>query len=200
MTEFLAPLGLARLQMFFAPARYNGRAMRAVLPLLTLALLTATAAAQSAAATPEDRAIAHLVREVPDWPTTEKCFSCHNNGVAAAALFAAVRRGHKVPEKSLAETLRWLSQPAKWSGKREGGAPTDETLVRIQFGAALADALDAGLVKERQPLRDAAKLIAAVQAKDGSWQVNAEGLLGSPTTLGTALATHMARRVLIQNR
>ena len=135
-------------------------------------------------------------REVPRWPAEEKCFSCHNSGVAAAALFAAVRQGHKIPDKALAETTRWLSQPDKWDGKRDGGTPTDQSLVRIQFGAALAEALDAGAVKERRPLLDAAKLIAAEQRKDGSWQVNAEGTLGSPTTLGPALATHLARGVL----
>jgi hypothetical protein len=168
--------------------------MRIGLPLLTLILL----AGQVCAQTPESRALAHLAREVPAWPTSEKCFSCHNNGVAAAALFAAMRQGHKIPEKALTETVRWLSQPDKWSGKRDGGTPTDETLVRIQFGAALAEAIDAGAVKDQRTLRKAAKLIAAGQRKDGSWQVSAEGLLGSPTTLGPALATHLARRVLLK--
>jgi hypothetical protein len=142
------------------------------------------------------RAVDHLAREVPRWPAEEKCFSCHNSGVGAAALFAAVRRGHKVPDKALAETKRWLTQPDKWDGKRDGGTPTDQPLARVQFGAALAEAIDAGAVKERRPLLDAARLIAADQRKDGSWQVNAEGTLGSPTTLGPALATHLARGVL----
>jgi hypothetical protein len=163
--------------------------------LLTLAFLVAGPAdAEPPAA--ERRAIDHLAREVPGWPAEEKCFSCHNSGVAASALFTAVRRGYKVPDKALAETARWLSQPAKWDAKRDGGAPTDQALVRIQFGAALAEAIDAGVVREKEPLRQAAKLIATEQRKDGSWQVNAEGALGSPTTLAPALATHLARRVL----
>ncbi len=170
--------------------------MRSLLPLLVLVLLAGPCAAEPAVPTPESRAIDQLAREVPRWPAEEKCFSCHNSGVAAAALFAAVRRGHKVPDKSLAETTRWLLQPDKWDGKRDGGVPTDQSLVRIEFGAALAEALDAGAVKERRPLLEAAKLIAAEQRKDGSWQVNAEGSLGSPTTLGPALATHLARGVL----
>jgi hypothetical protein len=166
--------------------------MRTVLPLLTLLLLAGRCAAES----PEDRAVNHLAREVPRWPTEEKCFSCHNSGVGAAALFAAVRHGREVPDKALAETTRWLAQPDKWDGKRDGGEPTDPALARIQFGAALAEAINAGAVKERRPLLDAARLIAAEQRKDGSWQVNAEGSLGSPTTLGPALATHLARSVL----
>jgi hypothetical protein len=168
--------------------------MRSVLPLLALLLLVGRVTAEPP--TPESRAVDHLAREVPRWPAEEKCFSCHNSGVAAVALFAAVRGGNKVPEKALAETLRWLKQPDKWDGKRDGGTPTDPALVRIQFGAALAEAIDAGLVKERRPLLDAARLIVAEQREDGSWQVNAEGSLGSPTTLGPALATHLARRVL----
>jgi hypothetical protein len=160
-----------------------------------LALLAGPAAAEPPA-TPEGRAIDHLAREVPSWPAENHCFSCHNNGVAAGALFAAVRLGHKVPDKALEETTRWLSRPEKWDAKRDGGAATDQALVRIQFGAALAEAIDAGVLKERGPLREAAKLIAADQLKDGSWHVNAEGSLGSPTTLGPALATHLARRVL----
>ncbi len=168
--------------------------MRNLLPLLTFFLMAAPCAAEPRAA--ESRAVDLLAREVPRWPAEEKCFSCHNSGVGAAALFAAVRAGHEVPDKALAETTRWLTQPDKWEGKRDGGAPADQALARVQFAAALADAIDAGLVKERKPLTDAARLVAAEQRKDGSWQVSAEGSLGSPTTLGPALATHLARGVL----
>jgi hypothetical protein len=170
--------------------------MRSLLPFLTPLLFAAPCCAETP--TPESRAVDHLAREVPRWPAEEKCFSCHNSGVGAAALFAAVRHGYKVPDKALTETTRWLTQPDKWEGKREGGPPTDQALMRIQFGAALADGVDAGLIKERRPLLDAARLIASDQRKDGSWQVNAEGSLGSPTTLGPALATHLARGVLRQ--
>lgn len=170
--------------------------MRVTLAALALVLLAGSAAAEPPAPTPESRAVAHLAREVPSWPAENKCFSCHNSGVAAGALYAAVRLGHKVPDKALEETTRWLSQPDKWDAKRDGGTPTDGALVRVQFGAALAEALDAGVLKERRPLLDAAKLIAGEQQKDGSWQVSAEGALGSPATLGKCLATHLARRVL----
>ena len=46
---------------------------------------------------PEQRAIEFLSREVPAWPAENQCFSCHNNGDAARALFAATRAGHSVP-------------------------------------------------------------------------------------------------------
>jgi hypothetical protein len=171
--------------------------MRTILSALALVLLAGSSAAEPPA-TPEGRAIAYLAREVRSWPAENKCFSCHNSGVAAGALFAAVRPGHTVPDKALEETTRWLARPEKWDAKREGGTPTDQALVRIQFGAALAEALDAGVLKERRPLLDAAKLIAGEQQKDGSWQVDAGGSLGSPATLGTCLATHQARRVLVK--
>src|SRR5438132_3959047 len=96
--------------------------------LLTLAFLVAGRAAAESP-TPERRAIDHLAREVPRWPAEEKCFTCHNSGVAAGALFAAVRRGHKVADKALAETTRWLARPEKWDAKRDGGTPTDQALV-----------------------------------------------------------------------
>src|SRR5690242_15296652 len=120
--------------------------MRTILSGLALAILAAPAVAAPPAA-PEDRAVAQLARWVPAWPAEEKGFSCHHSGVAAGALYAAVRQGHKVPDKALEETTRWLSRPEKWDPKREGGAPTDQALVRIQFGAALVEALDAGVVK-----------------------------------------------------
>jgi hypothetical protein len=167
--------------------------MRRPAPLFALLLLVGP----STAATPEDRAAAQLARWVPAWPAEEKCFSCHHSGVAAGALSAAVRLGHKVPDTALTETTRWLTQPEKWDPRRDGGVATDQALVRIQFASALLEAIDAGLVKERKPLLDAARLIATDQQKDGSWRVNAEGTLGSPATLGSALATHLARRVLV---
>ncbi|MFN0122677.1 MAG: hypothetical protein ACKV2V_19440, partial [Blastocatellia bacterium] len=35
------------------------------------------------------RAVAFLAREVPAWPARNSCFSCHNNGDAARALYVA---------------------------------------------------------------------------------------------------------------
>jgi hypothetical protein len=166
--------------------------------LVALLLFAGASSAEPPAPTPEGRAVTYLAREVPAWPAQEKCFSCHNSGVGAGALIAAVRRGHKVPGRALDETARWLSRPEKWDARRDGGAATDTALVRVQFAAALAEAIDAGKMTERQPLRDAAKLVAAEQQKDGSWQVTADGSLGSPATLGTALATHLARQVLLK--
>jgi hypothetical protein len=172
--------------------------MRTILSGLAIVLLAGPVAAEPSAAASEDRAVAQLARWVPAWPAEEKCFSCHHNGVAASALFAAVRLGRKVPEKAMEETTRWLTQPEKWDPRREGGASTDQALVRIQFGAALLEAIEAGLVKEREPLLGAARLIATDQQEDGSWRINADGTLGSPATLGSALATHLARRVLVK--
>jgi hypothetical protein len=150
------------------------------------------------ALTPEERAVAHLAREVPAWPKENDCFSCHHNGVAAGALYAARRKGLKVSNEPLEETTRWLARPEKWEYKRDGAAPTDKALMRVQFAAALVEAVEAGVVGDRKPLLAAARLVAAEQQKDGSWQVDAEGSLGSPATLGPALATHLARRTLAE--
>lgn len=153
----------------------------------------------SAAAPPADaegRALSYLSREVPRWSAENKCFSCHNNGDAARALYAAVRLSRPVPERALADTTRWLSRPGDWDCNRGYEMASDKVLARIQFTVALLEALDAGLLKDREPLARAAELMARDQRPDGSWKVDADGAVGSPATYGTALATYLARRSL----
>jgi squalene cyclase len=143
--------------------------------------------------TPESRAVAYLTREVPRWATENHCYSCHNNGDAARALYAA---GRLVPDRALADTTRWLAHPETWDKNAGDGAAGDKVLARIQFAAALVEALDADRVKDRKPLAQAAQRIAADQQRDGSWKVDAKGAVGSPATYGSCLATYLARRTL----
>jgi hypothetical protein len=157
---------------------------------LLIALLTAPATS------PEERAIAFLAREVPAWSVANKCFSCHNNGNAARALYTAVRLGYAVPDKALTDTTRWLANPAGWEANGGDEAFNDKQLARYQFTLALSDAVDAARVRERQPLSEAAASIAARQLRDGSWAAGPEGTAGSPTTLGSALVTAEIRRLL----
>src|SRR5438132_7801391 len=98
--------------------------------------------------TPENRALAYLLREVPRWSTENKCFSCHNNGDAARALYTATRLSYPVPPQALADTSRWLAQPQQWDHNGGEGPSNNKQLARIQFAAVLVEALDAGLVKE----------------------------------------------------
>jgi hypothetical protein len=154
------------------------------------------AAEISRAAAPEPRALAYLAREVPLWSVENKCFSCHNNGDAARALYQAVELGDLVPDAALAETTRWLERPERWEQNGGEGLFSDKMLARVQFAAALADAVDAGRSKDRKALVRAADLVAGDQSGDGSWRVDAEGNVGSPATYGPCLATVMARRSL----
>ena len=133
-----------------------------------------------------------LSREVPLWPQENRCFSCHNNGDAARALMAVgVRR------EPLAATLDWLADPEAWDRSgREAGPAVDRRLARLQFTAALADALEHGLLLERAPLLRAAGRLAADVRPDGSWPVEDEADPGSPATYGPALATATARLLL----
>jgi hypothetical protein len=160
------------------------------MPLLFVALLVALRAS------PEERALAYLSREVPAWSVANKCYSCHNNGIAASALYTAGRLGYKVPEKALADTTRWLADPAGWDRNGGNQAFNDKPLSRLHFALALLDAVEAGRVRDRQPLLAAAALIAPRQLQDGSWAIGPEGTAGSPTTLGPVLATAEARRLL----
>src|SRR6266849_3622048 len=147
-------------------------------------------------ADPQRRALAYLAQEVPRWARENKCYSCHNNGDAARALYTAAQLSHPVPTNVLEDTSRWLERPQQWDHNGGDGPFSDKKLARIQFAAALVDALGAGLVKDRQVLTRAADLIVEHQERDGSWQVDAAGAIGSPVTYGACLATHQARRIL----
>jgi hypothetical protein len=144
----------------------------------------------------EARALSFLAREAAAWPAQNKCFSCHNNGDAARALYTAIRLKRGVKADDLAATTRWLSRPAGWNHNGGEGPFNDKKLARLQFAAALVDAMDAGLVTEPEPLSRAAAWVAEFQQKDGSWQTEADGGIGSPATHGAALATYLARRTL----
>jgi hypothetical protein len=168
--------------------------------MLTMALLMWGALTDAKAAlelaTPEGRAVAFLSREVPQWSAEHKCYSCHNNGDAARALYAAKRLGRPVRGAALADTTRWLSNPGGWDHNGGEGPSDDKSLARLQFAAALSEAKEAGLVRDREPLDRAAALVAALQAKEGSWPIQTGGSAGAPATHGTALATFLARRSL----
>src|SRR5262249_48619872 len=75
------------------------------------------------------------------------------------------------------------------------GPYSDKKLARLQFAASLMEARDAGLAKDQRALAQAAALVAALQDRDGSWQIQ-EGAVGSPATHGTTLATALARDTL----
>jgi len=142
-----------------------------------------------AAPGPEQRAIDFLAHEVPQWARDNHCYSCHNNGDGARVLFLARRRGYTVPDAAFAGTLDWLRNPAAWDEAHGTPGFSNVTLARIQFASAL--------LESQLPLRDAAALVARAQSADGSWTVDAGSLAGAPATYGRALATYMARRVLV---
>ncbi len=163
--------------------------------LLWIVLLAADASL-ALPSTPEGRALAFLAREVPRWSPANNCYSCHNNGDGARALYGAVRLQAAVPAEALRDTSAWLNQPDRWDHNGGDGPYSDKKLARIQFGAALVAAIDAGALKGHEALRKAAELVAPFQEQDGSWHVEAEGTIGSPVTYGPVLATHLARETL----
>ena len=158
---------------------------------LALAGFLSGAAAQDTGA-PVARAVRFLSGEVPRWPVENHCFSCHNNGDAARALYAALRAGHTVEDAALDATTDWLRRPDAWDDNALGLEFSDQTLARIQFASALVSAMDAGRVVEDAPLVAAAARIALDQQADGAWRLDTSGSLGSPVTYGTALVTRAA--------
>ncbi len=166
---------------------------------ISLGLCVSAAAAIAAARggmSPEDRAIAFLEREVPQWSSENKCFSCHNNGDAARALYAAVRSKRPVADSALADTSQFLAQPDAWDRNGVDAEFSDKRLARLQFAAALAAAAGADRIANKQALVRAAELVAADQDPDGSWPMDAAGAVGSPATYGRPLATAIALDVL----
>ena len=143
------------------------------------------------------RAATYLADEVPRWSEENHCFSCHNNGDGARALFVAREIGHAVPPAALADTLQWLRHPGRWDDNRGNPAFSDKKLARIQFAASLLAASEAGLIGEKRPLIEAAESLLPYQEPEGFWKVDAEGSVGSPTTWGSHLATHSVRRLLV---
>jgi len=145
---------------------------------------------------PEARSVAFLTREVPRWARENHCYSCHNNGDAARALYQAARAGHRVDRQALADTTGWLLQPAGWDHNGGDGPFSDKRLARIAFTATLATALSTEWVRDRSVLARAADRLALDQAPDGSWPTDGEDAAGSPAAYGRSLATYQARQSL----
>ena len=171
--------------------------------LFTIVLLSAVGSAPSESRQRPDnaevRAIAFLEREVPAWSKNNGCFSCHNNGDAARALYLATRKGYTIPQSALSQTTEWVSQPHNWENNKGDPGFSDKTLANVQFASALLAAFEAGLAKDRQPLAAAARKLLAEQAADGGWHIEPDSALGSPATWGTTLTTLMAIKVLRQD-
>jgi hypothetical protein len=146
---------------------------------------------------PEQRAVRYLAGEVREWSKANGCFSCHNNGDGARALFVAVQKQWNVPVDALIDTRRWLQSPERWDANRGNPAVSDKKLARIQFTAALAVAVATGNSEDRGALRRAAHSLIPLQDRDGSWRIDETGV-GSPATWGSALTTWLARRTLEQ--
>lgn len=144
----------------------------------------------------EVRAVAFLAREVPAWSKNNGCFSCHNDGDAARALYAATGQGYAIPQNALRATTAGVSQPDTWEQNKGDPGFSDKTLSNVQFASALLAAFEAGQVKDRQPLELAARKLIAEQAADGAWRIEPDSALGSPATWGTTLTTAMALKVL----
>ena len=126
------------------------------------------------------------------WAKENACYSCHNNGDAARALLTALRTGDLANRAPLDDTLAFLSQPEKWDANGPEGPFKDKKLARIQFAAALADAIHMRAIEDRGQLAQAAALVAELQMPDGGWEIDAAGNVGSPVTYGRALSTRMA--------
>ena len=177
--------------------------MRPTIPTILASLLAlgpAAAGPGSCAAgddrTPEGRAVAFLAREVPRWSRENRCYSCHNNGNAARALYEARKVGLRVPEDAMADTTAWLARPSGWDRNGGEGPFSDKRLARVSFASTLAAATRTGSIRDRGALKQAADRLADDQAEDGSWTLEGDEAPGSPSAYGRMLATFLARETL----
>jgi len=147
-------------------------------------------------ATPETRALAYLMREVPGWRETHRCGSCHNNGDGSRALFRARALGYDVPEVAVANSREWLVAPLEW--EREAGEPgtSDTKLARIQFAAAALAAAEARVIADPRLLAEIAARLASDQDPDGAWRIAQQSSIGSPVAYGPHVAAWLASRTL----
>src|SRR5262245_111584 len=99
-------------------------------------------------ADPASIAVEYLAREVPSWSRDNGCFSCHNNGDGARALYVAKRMSLSVPDASVADTTRWLMNPDGWDNNKGDAGFSDKRLARIEFANALVEAFDAGAITD----------------------------------------------------
>jgi hypothetical protein len=143
-----------------------------------------------------DAAIRFLNTEVARWPRENHCYSCHNNGDGARALYLARKRGYAVGAEVLAGTSEWLRKPTQWTAIKGVPAVGTANLARVQFAAALIEAKRAGEAPSPAVLAAVARELLAAQAPDGSSPVDAGGMVGAPATYGKALATVMSRNSL----
>src|SRR5437764_15267523 len=95
-------------------------------------------------------ALHFLSTEVPQWERDNHCYSCHNNGDAARALYLAKARGYDVPPDALKTTTAWLLQPQKWGEIHGAPAASDKHLAQIQFAGALTEAFLTGATRDRE--------------------------------------------------
>src|SRR5262245_12286157 len=116
------------------PSQFTAIAWLLVVTPLAVAAVTSSAAAQTS---PEARAVAFLVKEVPRWKAEHPCYSCHNNGDATRALLVARANGHDIGT-ALDDTLKFLNDPARWDQNKTQGGDDDKPLARLHFASALA--------------------------------------------------------------
>lgn len=143
-----------------------------------------------------DAALRFLNTEVARWQRENHCYSCHNNGDGARALYLARQKGYIVTDAVLAGTTAWLGEAAEWSRIKGAPAVGSANLARVQFAAAVAEANRAGAMRDRTLLDAAARELLSAQAPDGSFPIDSGGMPGAPATYGTALATVMSRNTL----
>jgi len=144
----------------------------------------------------EIRAVEFLKREVPAWSKNNGCYSCHNNGDAARALYTASQNGHRMSTEVLATTTTWLAEPQLWDKNKGEPGFSDRRLANLQFALALLTAFETGHLADKKPLHTAARKVAADQHSSGAWLIDSGTAVGSPATYGTVLATTLACRVL----
>lgn len=143
---------------------------------------------------PPRRAARYLDLQAEQWTADNGCYSCHNQGDAARAIFRAAR--HQLVPSPRALWDEWLARPARWDLPEADGPDSDQRLADLQFALAAREAADILKPDSREALTAAARRAARHISADGSWPADPTSSLGSPVTYGKVLGTVLLRDLL----
>lgn len=150
------------------------------------------------------RSLEFLSREMSEWPRENGCYSCHNNGDAARAIYLAMRMERFPLGRTVSDS--WLKEPSGWQlPDEEKGPEGDQSLADLQFALAAERWAEVARHQDRDPeaVAEVGQVMAEARSRvrrglveETHWPADPTSELGSPVTYGPRLGTAMARQLL----
>jgi len=144
----------------------------------------------------------YLCQQERTWRNENRCFSCHNQGLALRAAWVTEEPSARVPLNE--ETRRWLSDPDQW---RIAPPPAnaldvdpDQSLADLHFARTYLLAIQQGrLQADNSALRSVGQRLTAHLVNGQHWPADASSALPSPLSCGPMLGTWLVCQWLRQS-